>query len=67
MVNVNTVVRLDMQLAVGAVEQVMEVTAEAPLLDMQGTNLGKVMPTKAIKDLPLFISGGLGATWPSSS
>ena len=60
-VNVNTVVRLDMQLVVGAVEQVMEVTAEAPLLDSQGTNLGKVIPARAISDLPLFIGGGLRA------
>ncbi len=60
-VNVNTVVRLDLQLTVGAIEQVMEVTAEAPLLDMQGTNLGKVLPARAISDLPLFIGGGLRA------
>ena len=31
----------------------------APLLDVQGTNLGKIIPKNAIKDLPLFISGGL--------
>ncbi|HET8549478.1 MAG TPA: TonB-dependent receptor [Bryobacteraceae bacterium] len=58
-VNVNTVARLDIQLTVGAVEQTIEVTAAAPLLEAnQGTNLGKVVPTKAIMDLPLFIGGG---------
>ena len=42
-------------------DQSVEVTAAAPLLDVQGTNLGKVIPKNAIKDLPLFISGGLRA------
>ena len=58
-VQVATVSTVDIQLAVGAVEQTVEVTAAAPLLDVQGTNLGKVIPTQAIHDLPLFISGGL--------
>ncbi|MGH9657992.1 MAG: carboxypeptidase regulatory-like domain-containing protein, partial [Bryobacteraceae bacterium] len=58
-VNVGTTVRLDVQLSVGGVEQTVEVTAAAPLLEQQGANLGKVVPTRAIKDLPLFIGGGL--------
>src|SRR5574340_182383 len=58
-VQVATVAGLDITLAVGGVEQTVEVTATSSLLDMQGTNLGKVMPTKAINDLPLFITGGL--------
>jgi hypothetical protein len=48
-------------LAIGAVDQSVEVTATTPLLDLQGTNLGKIIPKNAIKDLPLFISGGLRA------
>ena len=58
-VNVATVTGVDVQMTVGAVEQSVEVTAAAPLLEVQGTNLGKVLPTNAIKDLPLFIGGGL--------
>lgn len=58
-VNVATVIGVDVTLTVGAVDQTIEVTASAPLLEVQGTNLGKVLPTKAIRDLPLFISGGV--------
>src|SRR5258708_36142450 len=47
-----------MKLTVGAVDQTVDVTASAPLLETQGSNLGKVVATKAISDLPLFISGG---------
>ncbi len=61
-VNVATTVNLDLQLTIGAVEQTVEVTSTAPLLEGQGSNLGKVMPTKAIMDLPLFITGGLRST-----
>src|SRR5262245_3896811 len=58
-VDVNSVRDLDMVLTVGSVDQTIEVAATAPLLETQGTNLGKVVPTKAINDLPLFINGGL--------
>src|SRR5215813_7493715 len=61
-VSVNTTVRLDMRLTVGGIEQTVEVTAAAPLLSTEGANLGKVVPTKAIMDLPLFIGGGLRST-----
>jgi len=58
-VSVATVVGVDVTMTVGSVDQTIEVTAAAPLLEVQGTNLGKVLPTKAIRDLPLFISGGV--------
>ena len=58
-VDVATVVALDIRLSVGGLEQTVEVTASTPLLDTQGTNLGKVIPTDAIRDLPLFLSGGI--------
>lgn len=58
-VQVATVVAVDIALTIGTVEQTVEVTASAPLLDVQGTNLGKVIPKNAISDMPLFISGGL--------
>ena len=60
-VHVATVATVDVALTVGAVDQSVEVIAATPLLDVQGTNLGKVIPKTAIKDLPLFISGGLRA------
>ncbi len=60
-VHVATVSSVDVTLSIGSVDQAVEVTAAAPLLDVQGTNLGKVIPKDAIKDLPLFISGGLRA------
>src|SRR5215831_7817397 len=60
-VHVATVANIDVVLTVGGVDQSVEVTAAAPLLDLQGSNLGKVLPTNAIRDLPLFISGGLRA------
>lgn len=58
-VDVNSVVGVDVKLTVGDVRQTVEVAAAAPLLETNGSNLGKVLPTKAINDLPLFISGGL--------
>jgi hypothetical protein len=60
-VHVATLATVDVTLTLGTVEQVVEVTATTPLLDAQGTNLGKVIPATAIKDLPLFIGGGLRA------
>ena len=60
-VHVATVANVDVMLAVGGTDQSVEVSAAAPLLDLQGTNLGKVIPKNAIKDFPLFISGGLRA------
>jgi len=61
-VNVNSAVRMDMALTIGGVEQIVEITSEAPLLETEGSNLGKVMPTRAIQDLPLGIGGGLRST-----
>ncbi|MDQ6701221.1 MAG: TonB-dependent receptor [Acidobacteriota bacterium] len=57
-VDVASVVDVDVHLTVGGVDQSIEVTASAPLLETTGSNLGKVVATKAITDLPLFISGG---------
>jgi hypothetical protein len=58
-VQVATVSTVDITLTVGTLEQKVEVVATAPLLETQGTNLGKVIPKQVIKDLPLFIGGGL--------
>ena len=58
-VNVATITTVDVALTVGSVDQTVEVSAVTPLLEVQGSNLGKVVPTKAIRDLPLFIGGGI--------
>jgi hypothetical protein len=61
-VNVNTTVRLDIQLPLGGIESTIEVSSAASMLSTEGANLGKVMPTKAIQDLPLFLGNGLRST-----
>jgi hypothetical protein len=58
-VDVNTVIDVNIPLTVGAIDQKVEVSAQAILLETQGTNLGKTLQTKAIMDLPLFLTGGL--------
>ncbi len=58
-VSVNSVARVDMQLQVGEVQQVVQVEAIAPLLQTDRTDLGKVLTSKTILDLPLSLAGGL--------
>ena len=58
-VSVNTSTRVDVQLPVGETQQVVEVSAQAQLLQTDRTDLGKVISGKAIMDLPLFLGGGL--------
>jgi hypothetical protein len=58
-VNVNSVLDINIKLAVGAIDQKIEVAAVAPLLETQGSNLGRVEPTKAIMDLPPLLTCGL--------
>jgi hypothetical protein len=60
--NVNTVVDVNMQLLVGSLDQKIEVTATAPLLETQGSNLGRVMGAQTLEDLPLTIGGGMRST-----
>src|SRR5579872_7060079 len=43
-VHVATVSNVDVALHVSGVEQTVDVSATTPLLDVQGTNLGKVLP-----------------------
>ena len=58
-VSVNTASRVDFRMTVGDVRQVIEVTAEAQLLQTDRSDLGRVISSKAIMDLPLFLGGGL--------
>ncbi|MGI8988941.1 MAG: hypothetical protein ACR2I2_05050 [Bryobacteraceae bacterium] len=53
-----TVADVNIALTVGSADQSVDVSAAAPLLETNGSNLGKVVETKAITDLPLFIAGG---------
>src|SRR5689334_803798 len=46
-VDVNAVATVDLKLMVGAVDQSVEVSASAVMLETQGTNLGKTIPTQA--------------------
>jgi hypothetical protein len=58
-VEVATVETIDVKLQVGTVQQNVEVTGNAPLLQTETSDLGKVMNTKEIIDLPLALGGGL--------
>jgi len=46
-------VRVDFQLAVGAVTEVISVTAEAPLVDTRQASVGALMDSKRMVELPL--------------
>jgi hypothetical protein len=58
-VNVNTTSRIDVALQIGTVAESVSVEAVAPLLQTDRSDLGKVITTKQIQDLPLFMNGGL--------
>jgi hypothetical protein len=50
---INQVAKIDFQLKVGNVNQTVEVTSTAPILQNETTTLGTVMQAQAITDLPL--------------
>jgi hypothetical protein len=52
-VEVNGVVTLNSTLQVGAAQETIEVTSEAPLVDTTSTQLGAVVNQRAISNLPL--------------
>jgi hypothetical protein len=58
-VNVTSTARVDIQLEVGQVQETVEVTGEAPPIVSERSDLGLVVNTKTINDLPLTLSGGL--------
>ena len=53
LVNVGETVRLDIDLSLGSVEQAVQVTARAPLLDVSGATAGITMQNRQISDLPI--------------
>lgn len=52
-VNVGQTVRLDIHMSLGSVEQSVQVTAGAPLLDSSNATLGVTMQNRQISDLPI--------------
>src|SRR5258708_3303112 len=50
---------LDIPLEVGAVDQTVEVTAAAPLLEQDTSDLGTVIDKKQVEDLPLSVNGNI--------
>jgi carboxypeptidase family protein len=52
-VEVNSVVTLNSTLQVGATQETVEVTSEAPLVDTTSTQLGAVVNERAVTQLPL--------------
>lgn len=52
------VLRIDVAMALGSITEVVEVTAEAPLLEASATQVGSGLDSIIAKDLPLDIRGG---------
>ncbi len=53
LVNVNQVVTLNSVLQIGASQEVVEVTSEAPQVDTTSTQLGAVINNRSVNELPL--------------
>ena len=52
-VEIESGLRIDVSLEVGELNQTVEVTAEAPLLQPETSSLGQVVETRTVTDLPL--------------
>src|SRR5438876_4611357 len=53
-VDVDTVVRVDAQLQVGAVTQTVEVTGEIPQLQTEKTDVATIFASRTVEDLPIY-------------
>ncbi len=51
--DVNQVITLNMTMQLGAAQEVVDVTAEAPLVDTSSTQLGAVVNNRSVNELPL--------------
>src|SRR5258708_38661364 len=51
--DVNQVITLNMTMQVGATQEVVDVTSEAPLVETTSTQLGAVVGDRAVSELPL--------------
>ncbi|MGB8986526.1 MAG: carboxypeptidase-like regulatory domain-containing protein, partial [Candidatus Sulfotelmatobacter sp.] len=52
-VDLNQVVTLNMVMQIGRAQEVVDVTAEAPLVDTTSTQLGAIMGSREVSNLPL--------------
>ncbi len=59
---VNQIARVDLQLEIGQVTEVIEVTGEAPLVDTGDATLGEVIERKRVSDLPINGRSALALT-----
>jgi len=51
--DINQVITLNMTMQIGAAQEVVDVTSEAPLVETTSTQLGAVMGDRAVSNLPL--------------
>lgn len=58
-VEVSNTTRVDLQLQIGHVQQKVEVTGTAPVVQSDRSDLGTTLNSKTIIDLPLSLGGGL--------
>ena len=72
-VRVNDVIKLDIEMTVGDVKEVVEVTAAAPLIDAGNVSLGQVVDQRRLTELPVqagtaielvMLSPGVTSTTP---
>jgi hypothetical protein len=61
-VNVNTTVRVDIHLAVGELEESVIVTGEAPMLQTDRTDTGRIIESTQITQLPLAFNRNFQGT-----
>lgn len=57
--NIGQTLTLDLSLELGAVDQSVEVTAAAPLIDSSTSDLGTVVDQKQVRDLPVTVNGNM--------
>src|SRR5262249_4544009 len=55
-VDVNTTVRVDLKMEVGAIEESITVQGESPVLQTDRTDTGRVIESKMVTDLPLLFN-----------
>ena len=59
---VNQIARVDLQLEIGQVTEIIEVTGEAPLVDTGDATLGEVIERRRVSDLPINGRSALALT-----
>ncbi len=57
--NIGQTLTLDVSLQLGGVEQAVEVSGAAPLIESSTSDLGTIIDSKQVADLPLSVSGNM--------